>query len=81
MLAFGQLLSAQSKGKVLMISGGGNNDDYMIIKEFGVMKTTLSDAGFTLVLATKNGQLVQGKTITVMPDLKLSDVQVADYKG
>ena len=53
----------------------------MIIKEFGVMKTTLEDAGFTVVVAGVNEQAMQGRTLSVTPDLKLSDVQVADYKG
>ena len=87
-LAAGQSLGAESKGKVLLILhplGSGDAGtavvDYMIIKEFGVMKATLEDAGFTVVVASVNGQPMQGKTISVAPDIKLSDVQVADYKG
>jgi putative intracellular protease/amidase len=87
-LVAGQAFGAESKGQVLLIlhplgTGTGATDvvDYMIIREFGMMKTTLSDAGFTVIVATVDGKLVQGKTISIMPDLKLSDVHVADYKG
>ena len=87
-LVAGQAFGDESKGKVLLIlhplgTGTAGRDviDYMMIKEFGVMKATLNDAGFTVVVATVDGQPVQGKTISIMPDLKLPDVQVADYKG
>ena len=86
--ATGQALGAESKGQVLLIlrpvgtgPEGAGVVDYMIIKELGVMKTTLEDAGFTVVVATVDGQLVHGKAISVMPDLKFLDVKVADYKG
>jgi putative intracellular protease/amidase len=55
--------------------------DYAIIKEFGVMKTTLEGAGYTVVLATLDGQPVHGKALSITPDLKFSDVKVADYKA
>jgi putative intracellular protease/amidase len=87
-LVTGQAFGAESKGQVLLIlrpvgtgPEGASVVDYMIIKELGVMKTTLEDAGFAVVVATVDGQLVHGKTISVMPDLKFSDVKVADYKG
>ena len=87
-LVAGQAFGVESKGAVLLILhplGTGNQGrdviDYMMIKEFGMMKATLNDAGFIVVVATVDGQLVQGRTISVTPDLKLSDVQVADYKG
>jgi putative intracellular protease/amidase len=83
LLLVGQSLVAESRGKVLMILRFGDQEtaDYMLIKEFGVMKTTLEDAGFTVVVATVTGLPVQGRTVSVKPDLKLSEVQAADYQG
>jgi putative intracellular protease/amidase len=80
-LVTAQACGVRSKGKVLLIlHGGGMSVDYMITNEFRVMKKTLTDAGFTVVVATVDGQPV-GQTISVKPDLKLSDVHVTDYKG
>jgi putative intracellular protease/amidase len=94
-LIAGQSLFAESRGKVLIIMRPNNPadnpklnpenpkiiGDYMIIREFGAMKTALMDAGFTVVVATEKGDPVEGQTMSVKPDLKLSDVQAADYKG
>jgi|GEM_PF-1498125 len=91
-LIAGQSLFAESRGKVLIIMRPNNPaddpanppkliGDYMILREFGVMKTALMDAGFTVVVATENGDPVEGQTVSVKPDLKLSDVKAADYKG
>lgn len=86
--ATGQAFGAESKGQVLMLLRGGMGTDsgigvvdYAIIKEFGVMKTTLEDAGFSVVVATIDGKPVGGKRISVTPDLAFSDVKMADYKG
>jgi len=77
-LATGQTLSAQSKGQVLMILRAGMGSDagfgvvdYAIIKEYGVMRTTLDGAGFNVVVATIDGRPVSGKSLTI----------AADYKG
>ena len=45
------------------------------------MKTTLEGAGFNVVVATIDGQALGGKHISITPDLKFSDVKIADYKG
>ena len=89
----GQTLSAQSKGKVLMIlriSGtsvlvNGKSDpgftDFMLTKEVQVMKAMLKDAGFDVLTATPSGELVKGSTASLQPDLKLDDVRTSDYVG
>jgi putative intracellular protease/amidase len=88
MLVAGQAFSAESKGQVLVIlrPGMGSMEgfgivDYTIIKEFGVMKTTLEGAGFNVVVATVDGRALGGKHLSITPDLKFSDVKIADYKG
>jgi putative intracellular protease/amidase len=80
--AVGQAAAAD-KGKVLMVVRPGDQQiaDLMLTKEVGAMKTTLSDAGYTVVVATLTGQPVKGSTVSLKPDLKLSDVKVADYRG
>jgi hypothetical protein len=39
------------------------------------------DAGYPIVVATVDGQPARGPSITLKADLKMADVQVADYKG
>ena len=87
-LVAGQAFSAESKGKVLVLVRAGIGSDtsfdladYAIIKEFGVMKTTLEGAGFNVVVATVDGRATGGRHILIAPDLKFSDVKIADYKG
>jgi putative intracellular protease/amidase len=84
-LVLGQSLGAESrsKDKVLMVLRPGDQDaaDLMLTKEVGVMKSTLNEAGYTVVVATVTGQPIKGPTVSLKPDLKLSNVQVADYRG
>ena len=87
-LVAGQAFSAENKGQVLMILRAGMGSDtsfglvdYAIIKEFGVMKTTLEGAGFNVVVATVDGRALGGKHLSITPDLKFSAVRIADYKG
>ena len=87
-LIAGQAFGDLSKGQVLLIvrplgtgTGAGAAVDYAIIRELGVMKTILEDAGFVAVVATVDGQPVKGKAVIFMPDIKFSDVKIADYKG
>ncbi len=75
--------SAQQKGKVLMIVNEAKSEDLelMLTKEVGVMKDLLRKAGFEVVVSTGSNQLLIAGTATLKPDLKLSDINVADYKG
>jgi len=86
-------LFAQSRGKILMIlplSGtsvlvDGKSDpaftDFMLTREAQVMKAMLQEAGFNVLSATPSGRLVGGAAVSLQPDLKLDDVQIADYVG
>ena len=74
---------AQQRGKVLMIVNEGKSSDLelMLTQGVGVMRSLLQKAGFDVVVSTGSGQpLVAGAT-RLTPDLKLSDVHVADYVG
>jgi len=85
-LAAGVLLSAagtEGKSKVLMVLRNGDAEaaDFMLSQEAAVMKLVIEDAGYTVVVATVDGQPAKGSSITLKADLKMADVQVADYKG
>ncbi len=80
------LLCAQNvkKGKVLLIAREGKSDadlDLMLNNEVGVMTNLLRQAGFEVSVASPSGQPIVGKTKTLKPDLKLSNVNMADYAG
>jgi putative intracellular protease/amidase len=55
--------------------------DNMLNKEVNVMKSMLEKANFKVVVATTNGLPIKGSTVTLTPDLKLSDVKGNDYVG
>jgi Tol biopolymer transport system component/putative intracellular protease/amidase len=72
-----------SGGKVLMIVNEGKFADLelMLTREVGVMKSLLEKAGFEVVVATVSNQPLVAGGVTLKPDVKLSDVHLADYKG
>ena len=55
--------------------------DYMLKKEVGVMKDTLEKSGYKVVVATLDGSSFSAGSTTVKTDIKLADVNVADYAG
>ncbi len=83
MSMLGPVAMAQQDLKVLLIVKEDSSADLelMLTKEVGVMTEMLEQAGFEVVVASASGQpLVAGQT-TLTPDLKLADVNVADYAG
>lgn len=79
------LLPAQNvkRGKVLLIAREGTFSDLelMLNSEVGVMTSLLQQAGFEVTVASPSGQPIVAATKTLKPDLKLSDVKIADYVG
>jgi hypothetical protein len=77
------IASAQQNGKVLMLLNEAPSVDLqlMLTKEVGVMKSLLQTAGFKVVVSTGSGKSLVAQSETLKPDLKFSDVKVADYKG
>jgi len=55
--------------------------DTMLTKEVSVMKSMLENASFKVVVANTDGLPIKGPTVTLTPNLKLSDVKVDDYAG
>ena len=75
------LVRAADAPKVLLILPDGKYLDTMLTKEVSVMKSMLEKAGFNVVAASTNGLPIKGSTVTLTPDLKLSDVKGDDYVG
>lgn len=54
----------------------------MLTEEIGVMTDLLQKAGYKAVVATAAGSPIEaGGSVTLMPDLKISDVKPEDYAG
>jgi putative intracellular protease/amidase len=68
---------------VLLVAVDKSEDmKFMLTEEVGVMRDLLQKAGYKVVVASESGEpLVGDATTTLKPDLKYSDVKVADYAG
>jgi putative intracellular protease/amidase len=55
--------------------------EYMLIHEVGKMKQILKQAGFEVTIATMSGEIIKTDSVTVKPDLKLSEVNIDNYEG
>ena len=72
----------KSTPKVLLFIRDGSADlEYMLKTEVGVMKDVLQRSGFRVAIATLNGSALSAGSVKMQPDLKLVDVNVADYAG
>ena len=74
---------AQEKGKVLMIVNEAQSEDleFMLTKEVAVMKDLLQKSGFEVVVSTGSNKVLEAGEASLKPDLKLSDVNISEYKG
>ena len=83
MLMFPTLTKSQGNPPILLILPDAQPQhlDGMLNKEVNVMKSMLEKANFKVVAATTNGLPIKGSTVTLTPDLKLSDVKGDDYVG
>jgi putative intracellular protease/amidase len=75
---------AEQNHRVLMIvkaNSNSENAELMLTKEVGVMTDMLEQAGFEVEVATASGQPMVVGAANVKSDLKLEDVNVADYSG
>ena len=72
----------KSAPKVLLyIQDGSMALEYMLIHEVGKMKQILKQAGFEVTTATMSGEVLKTDSVTVKPDLKLSEVNIDNYAG
>lgn len=75
---------AQNSPKVLLFMRNAQSSgdlEYMLKKEVGVMKDTLERSGYRVVTATLDGSSFSAGSVTVKADIKLAEVNVADYAG
>jgi putative intracellular protease/amidase len=66
---------------LLYIENGSSNLQYMLQHEVGVMKDILEKSGFNVEVATIDGLMLKTDSMSLQPDMKLSDVKVIDYVG
>lgn len=79
-----QYISAGSGDKVLLIireRSGSADIQLMRTNEAILMKQTLEEAGFRVEVASASGRTFLIKKITLESDLKLAEVNMADYVG
>ena len=72
------------KSKVLMVVREGKSLvdlELMLNNEVGVMTDLVNKAGFELKVASPSGQPIVAGKKTLRPDLKLSEVKMAEYAG
>ena len=71
--------------KVLLYIRGDGLKSYdlelMLTKEVAVMKEILEQSGFEVAVATVSGELIVADSTSLKPDLKLDEVNIADYAG
>ena len=66
---------------LLFITDGSRDLELMLTREVIVMDEILEQSGFEVVIASLSGNPISVDTITITPDLNLSDVSLADYSG
>ena len=82
MLAAISIACASETPKVLLFMRSGSADlEFMLKKEVMVMKESLEQAGFKVVVATLDGSDFSAGSVTVKSDIKLADAKVEDYAG
>jgi putative intracellular protease/amidase len=72
----------KSEPKVLLfIRAHSVMPGYMLKNEVSVMKDLLEKAGYKVITASLSGEIIKNDTMTLKPDLRLSEVKTGDYKG
>ncbi len=80
-LAMGSPSFAQNNVLLVPHEGLYYDLDLMLADEVGIMVPMLEAAGCRVTIATVSGRAIVGKTTTLQPDLKLSEVDINDYQG
>jgi protein deglycase len=74
--------AAAAQQKVLLVLKNASEDmGTMLTYEVGVMIGLLQKAGYQPIVATVTGQLLNGGSISLQPDLQFKDVDISDYVG
>lgn len=74
---------AKDPGTVILLISRENsrNPELMLTKEIKVMVNLLKQAGYGVKVSAPSEREIAGTTTTLKPDLKNSEVKVADYAG
>jgi putative intracellular protease/amidase len=73
--------SKNAPAVLLFVRDGSPDLEFMLKKEVAVMKDTLERSGIRVVVATSDGSSFTAGSAKVKADMKLADVNVADYAG
>lgn len=75
--------ASEQKAQVLLVirHGVSWDTDLVLKEEVGVMTSMLEEAGFKVIVASASGELIEGQTLKLKPDLKFADVKSNDYVG
>jgi|WetSurSiteA1Bulk_404760.scaffolds.fasta_scaffold01747_1 putative intracellular protease/amidase len=72
----------KSAPKVLLfIKDGSQQLEYMLTNEVGKMSDIIKQSGYEVTISTISGEVLKAGSVTVEPDLKLSEVNIDDYAG
>jgi putative intracellular protease/amidase len=75
-------LDAQESKVLLVIKDGSSLDlELMLTNEVQVMRNMLEGAGFEVVIASPSGQPRTAGGITITPDIRLVEADMADFAG
>jgi putative intracellular protease/amidase len=66
---------------LLFIKDGSQQLEYMLTNEVGKMSEIIKQSGYEVIISTISGEVLKAGSITVKPDLKLSEVNIDDYAG
>ena len=73
---------AEESQKVFMFVREGSRDLNLMLKdEVNVMRQMLENAGYVVDIATPADEPMVAESVTLMPTVKLADVNVSDYAG
>jgi len=79
--ALSAIADAQAQRVLLIAREGSENLQLMLSKELVVMRSMIEEAGIRVSVASSSGQELRSGSLTVQPDLKLSDVDPSEYQG
>jgi putative intracellular protease/amidase len=66
---------------LLFITDGSRDLELMLTKEVLVMKGILEQSNFEVVISSLSGESISSNSVVIEPDLKLDNVNIADYSG
>ena len=66
---------------LLFIEDNSDQLGYMLTHEVGTMSEILKQSGLKVTIATISGKVLKTDSITLTPDIKLSEVNIDDYAG